>query len=277
MPINARTKVISLIGYPVEHSLSPSMHNAAFAKMDLNFCYVALPVRAGELADAVSGVRALNFRGLNVTVPYKEEIIPLLDDIDKEARFIGAVNTVRNDDGVLKGFNTDGRGFMESLREANIDIRGRDVLIIGAGGASRAISYYIMQSAKRVSIYDIAHEKCSFLVQDLRRLDADVVAAESLYEAVASDIIINATPVGLNEDDPLPLSSGLLNPSQTVCDLIYWDTPLIRQARELGCKTLNGLGMLLWQGVLAFQIWTGLIPPVDVMRDILTEGVKRRK
>ncbi len=275
MSIDARTKITGLIGYPVEHSLSPAMHNAAFERLRLNYCYIAMPVKPGELADAVRGVRALNFHGCNVTVPYKQEVMPLLDEIDDEAGFIGAVNTVRNDGGVLKGFNTDGRGFMESLKEAGIDPGGRDVFIVGAGGAARAVGYYLAQKARRLRIYDVDPEKCRLLVRDLGKLGGDVSVAEGTSGVRASDIAINATPLGLEENDPLPFDPDGFGRDQVVCDLIYWDTPLIRRARDRGCRTVNGLGMLLWQGVFAFEIWTGVVPPVDLMRDILVRGMER--
>ncbi|NOZ24875.1 MAG: shikimate dehydrogenase [Nitrospirae bacterium] len=274
MSIDARTKITGLIGYPVEHSLSPAMHNAAFEHLGLNYCYIAMPVKPGELPDAVKGIRALNFHGSNVTVPYKQEVIPLLDEIDDEARFIGAVNTIKNDAGLLKGFNTDGRGFMESLKEAGVDPLGKDVFIVGAGGAARAVGYYLAQKALRLRIFDVDSAKSLPLVRDLKRLNREVMVAEDTAGIRTSDIVINATPLGLKRDDRLPFDTGSLGKDQVVCDLIYWDTPLIRDARDRGCKTVNGLGMLLWQGVFAFQIWTGVVPPVDLMRDILVKGMK---
>ncbi|VAX28828.1 Shikimate 5-dehydrogenase I alpha [hydrothermal vent metagenome] len=277
MSINARTKITGLIGYPVEHSLSPDMHNAAFEHLGLNYCYIAMPVKPEGLSDAVKGIRALNFHGCNVTVPHKQEVIPLLDEIDDEAGFIGAVNTIRNDSGLLKGFNTDGRGFMESLKEAGVDPLGKDIFIIGAGGAARAIGYYLAQRALRLYIFDVDSGKSLPLVRDLKKLNREVFAAEDRDSIRSSDIVINATPLGLKKDDPLPLQMDLLRREQVVCDLIYWDTPLIKGAGEKGCKTVNGLGMLLWQGVLAFQIWTGAVPPVDLMREILVKGMEGRE
>jgi shikimate dehydrogenase len=275
MSINAKTKIISLIGYPVEHSLSPVMHNAAIEYLGLNYCYVALPVAPGELRSAVNGIRSLHFAGFNVTIPYKQEVIPLLESVDEEARFIGAVNTVKNTDGFLQGYNTDGRGFMESIREAGIDTQGKDIFICGAGGAARAIGYYLSQTASKTYVFDIDEKKRFLLVEDLSGLNGNVIIAEDTQKVAHADIIINATPLGLRKDDPIPFDLNLLRNSQIVCDLIYWDTPLIEKAMERGCKTLNGLGMLLWQGVLAFQIWTGMIPPVDLMREVLVSGLNK--
>ncbi len=276
MRINAKTKITGLIGYPVEHSLSPQMHNTAFDHLGLNYCYIAMPVKPEKLSDAIEGVRALNFTGINVTVPHKQNVIPLLDKIDEEARFIGAVNTVKNEDGMLKGFNTDGRGFMESLKEEGIDIRGRDVFIVGAGGAARAIGFYLAKEVSRLCIYDVDREKALSLVSDLKEINREVQSVDSLEKIKGSDMVINATPLGLKKDDPLPLDLSLLRGEHIVCDLIYWDTPLIKEARAIGCKVINGLGMLLWQGVLAFKIWTGINPPVSLMREVLVKGIGER-
>ncbi len=274
--INAKTRVTGLIGYPVEHSLSPLMHNTAFDRLGLNYCYVAMPVREEALKDAIKGLKALNFAGFNVTVPHKEKVIPLLDDIDEEARFIGAVNTVKNEDGNLRGYNTDGRGFMESLREAGIEVKGKDIFIVGAGGAARAIGYYLVREASRVCIFDIDSGKAISLVNALKGVRDNVVFVDSLSRIRSSDLIINATPLGLKEEDPLPVDLRLLSRDQVIYDLIYWDTTLVREARAIGCRAVNGLGMLLWQGVLAFRIWTGITPPVEIMREVLMQGMGRK-
>lgn len=274
--INAKTRVTGLIGYPVEHSLSPLMHNTAFDRLGLNYCYVAMPVREEALKDAIKGLKALNFAGFNVTVPHKENVIPLLDDIDEEARFIGAVNTVKNEDGRLRGYNTDGRGFMESLREAGIEVKGKDIFIVGAGGAARAIGYYLVREASRVCIFDIDSGKAISLVNALKGVRDNVVFVDSLSRIRSSDLIINATPLGLKEEDPLPVDLRLLSKDQVIYDLIYWDTTLVREARAIGCRAVNGLGMLLWQGVLAFRIWTGITPPVEIMREVLMQGMGRK-
>ncbi|HHN65001.1 MAG TPA: shikimate dehydrogenase [Nitrospirae bacterium] len=276
MMINAKTRVTGLIGYPVEHSLSPLMHNTAFDRLGLNYCYVAMPVREEALKDAIKGLKALNFAGFNVTVPHKENVIPLLDDIDEEARFIGAVNTVKNEDGRLRGYNTDGRGFMESLREAGIEVKGKDIFIVGAGGAARAIGYYLVREASRVCIFDIDSGKAISLVNALKGVRDNVVFVDSLSRIRSSDLIINATPLGLKEEDPLPVDLRLLSKDQVIYDLIYWDTTLVREARAIGCRAVNGLGMLLWQGVLAFRIWTGITPPVEIMREVLMQGMGRK-
>ncbi|HEX8949866.1 MAG TPA: shikimate dehydrogenase [Dissulfurispiraceae bacterium] len=274
MDISGKTRVVGLFGYPVEHSFSPAMHNAAFAHLDLDYCYVTFPVHPDRLGDAVNGIRALGLGGVNVTVPHKENVIPFLDEVSEEASFIGAVNTVRNENGKLTGFNTDGRGFMQSLAEAGIHAGGKKILVVGAGGASRAVGYYLCKEAAAVYLYDVDTRKAGVLRDHLNSLKGNAVLADGgavrdgafLSEI---DILINATPLGLKPGDPAPADTSLLRKEHTVCDLIYKETPLLRAAAGRGCKTLDGLGMLLWQGVFAFEIWTGIRPPVEVMKEAL--------
>lgn len=269
MKISGKTGIVALLGFPVGHSLSPAMHNAAFEHLGLDFCYVAFPVAPELLQDAVRAVRALGLRGVNVTVPHKEKVISFLDEVSEEASFIGAVNTILNSNGVLKGYNTDGRGFMESLSEAGISAEGKRVLIIGAGGACRAVSYYLSEAAHTLQIYDIDNDKVEGLVRDLTRIRSNVSRLGSLDSLDGIDILINATPLGLKDTDPSPVDISLITGNITVCDLIYKETDLLRTASLKGCRTLNGLGMLLYQGLLAFEIWTGIRPPVDIMRNAI--------
>ena len=170
MKINGKTKITGIFGYPIEHTLSPAMHNAAFQALGLDYCYVPFLVHPDFLDKAVQSVRALNLAGVNITVPHKEKIIPLLDHMNEEALFIGAVNTVVNNEGRLTGYNTDGRGFMESLAENGISSEGKDILIIGAGGSARAVGYYLCQKANSLSIQGRTKEKAKRLVQDLCRI-----------------------------------------------------------------------------------------------------------
>lgn len=268
--ISGKTKLTGLFGYPVDHSMSPAMHNAAFEHLGLDLCYIAFPVRPEMLGEAVKAIRALDLQGVNVTVPHKEKVILFLDKVDEEALFIGAVNTILNSGGVLKGYNTDGRGFMESLKEADISAEGKNVLIIGAGGASRAISYYLSEKASRLYLFDIDNNKVKRLADDLSRIRKNISFKDNLKDLNAVDIVVNATPLGLKESDPYPVDIALISPDMVVCDLIYKQTPLLAAASQKGCKTLDGLGMLLHQGALAFEIWTGTKPPVDVMRNAIS-------
>jgi shikimate dehydrogenase len=268
MTISGSTAITGIFGYPVSHSLSPVMHNAAFKALGIDYCYVAFPVHPDFLGNAVEGIKALSLCGVNITIPHKEKVIPLLEKIDAEASFIGAVNTIVNSGGILTGFNTDGRGFMHSLSESGITVKDREVLIIGAGGAARAISYYAGQEAKRLSIYNRTREKALKLSNDLKPMFGNVSAVD-LSDLEKYDVIINTTPLGLKKTDPLPFDASRLGPSQAVCDIIYRQTPILDRASRKGCKTLDGRGMLLWQGALSFELWTGMKPPIDIMRDAL--------
>ncbi|MDP3049139.1 MAG: shikimate dehydrogenase, partial [Thermodesulfovibrionales bacterium] len=224
MKISGKTKVLGLLGYPVEHSLSPAMHNAAFEHIGLDCCYVTFPVKPGFLKDAVRSVRALNLAGVNVTMPHKENVIPLLDKVDADASFIGAVNTVVNINGKLIGYNTDGNGFMRSLSEAQIAVNKKNVLILGAGGASRAIGFYLAKKASALFIYDIDEKKAGKLIRALNKIKNNVFSFSFQPSAFSHqlddiDIIINATPLGLKKGDPLPVDINLLKPRHVVCDL----------------------------------------------------------
>jgi shikimate dehydrogenase len=274
MDVTGKTKITGIFGYPIGHTLSPLMHNAAFKTLGLDTAYVAFKVLPEDLPYAIQAIRSLNLLGVNITVPHKEKVIPLLDKIDKEAAFIGAVNTVTNSEGILTGYNTDGRGFISSLSEEGISIDGKDIVIIGAGGASRAISYYLSEGASRLSLFDIDKPKAEKLVTDLKEIRNNVFLLEKIEDVAKPDIVINATPLGLKPDDPLPLNPDSIVPEMIICDLVYKKTDFLKEAEKKGAKTLNGSGMLLWQGVLAFELWTGVKPSVAVMRKELLSNIK---
>jgi shikimate dehydrogenase len=221
----------------------------------------------------VAGLRALGLAGGNVTVPHKERVIAHLDEVDEEARFIGAVNTFVGREGRLVGYNTDGRGFMRSLEEAGVAASGAHVAIVGTGGAARAIGYYLAREAARLDLFDIDRARAEALARDLGTVGRDVRLAPDTACVAEATIVVNATPLGLRPTDPLPFDPARLRADATVIDLIYRETPLLRAARERGLRTLDGLGMLLWQGVLAFRLWTGVLPPVDLMRERLRSAI----
>ena len=267
--ITGKTKITGIFGYPIEHTLSPAMHNAAFKALGLDYCYVPFLVRPEHLQDAVKSIRSLNLCGVNVTIPYKEKVIPLLDEIHDEASLVGAVNTIVNRNGKLIGYNTDGKGFIQSLVESGISPTDKDILIIGAGGASRTISYYLCQQSKSVAIYNRTYERAKKLVRELKKLYQNVFLQETISHVENFHIIINATPLGLKNKDPSPLDTSLLKNNQIICDLIYKKTLLLKEASQKGCMTIDGSGMLLWQGMLTFELWTGKKPPAEVMRKAL--------
>jgi shikimate dehydrogenase len=274
MDVSVKTRITGIFGNPVEHSLSPLMHNRAFDALGLDMCYLAFKILPKDLADAIKAIRVLDIVGVNITIPYKEQVIQFLDELDKEASFIGAVNTVVNSQGTLKGYNTDGRGFISSLNEAGISINGKKILIIGAGGAARAISYYLSQTAALVSLFDIEQSKAKKLTNDLKKIHRNVSLLTDMKNIGKPDIIINATPLGLKPDDPLPLNPDSVTSSMVVIDLVYKETNLLREAGKKRAKTLNGMGMLLWQGITAFELFTGQKAPVHVMRETLFSAMK---
>ena len=249
------------------------MHNAAYDALSLNYCYVPFPVSPDDLEVAIHAARALHIRGLNITIPHKEMVVRYLDEIDAGAIFIGAVNTVVNSEGRLTGHNTDGNGFMQSLVESGIDVKDKKVLLIGAGGAARAVGYSLIQTVKSVSLLGRTKERVQKLVNDLNRLESKADLYEEVTGLEGYHMIINATPLGLKDDDPLPMDVSLLRTGQVVYDLVYRKTRFLQEASGRGCIAVDGLGMLLWQGVLAFELWTGIHPDVSVMRTALQRAV----
>jgi shikimate dehydrogenase len=259
--INGATQVYGLLGRPVAHSLSPAMHNAAFRELGLNAVYVAFEV--ADLAQAVAGLRGLAIPGVSVTIPLKEEIIPLLDEIDPRAAQIGAVNTVVNRDGALIGHNTDWLGALKALEEKT-EIAGKRVLILGAGGAAKAIAFAILEKGGQVAITDVDRDKALALS---RKLWVKVVAPDFLGEYPA-DVLINATPVGMEPNSGgIPIDPGLLGNFQVVMDIVYkpLNTRLLQEARARGCRVIDGLRMLIHQGAAQFELWTDRPAPVDIM------------
>ena len=285
MEISGRTKVCALIGDPVEHSLSPAMHNAAFKHLDLDYVYLAFKVGKEELRDAVNGVKALKIHGLNVTKPLKVEITTLLDRLDESALNIGAVNTVLRVGDKLIGYNTDCIGALEALREAGVNLEGMKAVILGAGGAARAVAFAVAPKVKELVILNRTVTKAESLSRDLkRRLGVDVrfgglSEVEKEEELKDADLLINATSVGMKPNENLsPVSPNLLKPDLTVFDLVYnpVETKLLKDAKKVGAKVVDGLSMLLFQGAAAFSIWTDRDPPLKVMREALKSALEEK-
>lgn len=282
--ISGKTSIYGIFGHPVEHTFSPGMHNAAFASTGLDGCYVPFEVRPGDLGKAVKAIIPLGLRGLNITVPHKVNVIRYLDALTDDARLIGAVNTIEIRDGKLIGHNTDGRGFLRSLREETaVRPKGKTFLMVGSGGAARAVCFNLaLAGAGTILLHDIDRAKAEKLGRDVRaatKTGVNVLDASGLRShALNADCIINATPLGLQGSDPLPLSPDLIRRGQLVCDLVYNppDTLLLKTARSRGAKTLRGIGMLLFQGVIAFEIWTGKKAPVSVMKRALSRQMRER-
>jgi shikimate dehydrogenase len=259
--INGHTKIFGILGHPVTHSLSPAMHNAAFRHLGINAIYVAFLVT--DLPQTVAGLRGLAIGGVSVTIPFKEEIIPLLDALDPQAAKIGAVNTVVNRDGRLTGYNTDWLGAVTALK-AKISLKGRHVLILGAGGASRAIAFGIINEGGRVTLTDLDQRRAAALVQDL---GAEAIPLDALDRCPAT-LLVNATPVGMVPDiDGIPLDPELLPRFQVVMDIVYQPltTRLLREAQARGAATIDGLQMLIHQATAQFELFTGRQAPAEVM------------
>ena len=282
--ISGKTSVFGIFGHPVEHTFSPGMHNAAFAKIKRDACYVPFAVAPVDLGRAVRAVVPLGIRGLNITIPHKETIIPFLDDLTDDARMIGAVNTIEVNRGKLIGHNTDGRGFLRSLRaETGFRPKGKTILMVGSGGAARAVGINLaLSGARTIILCDLDTVKAVKLSRDIQNKTATrvkVVDPEDLEKsAPVAECIINATPLGLKPGDPLPIPRHLIRKDQLICDLVYnpLRTPLLKAARSAGADTLSGIGMLLYQGVIAFEIWTGGKAPVNVMKAALAGQIERR-
>lgn len=276
--------MLGVIGHPIGHSLSPRMHNAALAQLGAegdgaNYVYVAMDVPPERLQAAVRGLAALGFVGFNVTMPHKEAILPLMDELDASARLAGAVNTVVVEGGKLHGLNTDGSGFVEACEEAGVSLAGRRVLILGAGGAAAAIA--VAALATGASWLCIANRTLKKAEELLRRLSEVAPGAKTsacplelaAREAEGADILVNATYLGMKKEDPLPLPAEALGAQKVVSDAVYLpggeETALIRSARKAGARTVSGERMLLYQGVQAQRVWTGREPNVKAMSDAL--------
>jgi shikimate dehydrogenase len=276
MTISGKTKICALIGDPVEHTMSPVMHNTAYKKLGLDYVYVPFRVKPAGLAQAVAGLRALNVRGFNVTIPHKVAIIPLLDGLDPLAEKVGAVNTVVNTEGELRGYNTDAEGFLRALTEHGIKPKGKKVVVLGAGGAARAISYIMAEKGARLTVLnrqeelDWAENIASMIREDLGK-EVKVYELRQLTQAIEGvDLLVNATSVGMNpavEESPVP--AKLLSKVPVVFDIVYNPiiTKLLKEAGAAGTKTIGGVEMLAWQGALAFEMWTGQEAPIDLMRE----------
>lgn len=278
MKITARTKICGLIGDPVAHSMSPAMHNAAFAASGLDFIYVPFRVKKERLEEAIGGLRGLNIRGLNVTIPHKVAVIPFLDGLDELAGKIGAVNTIVNEGGRLTGHNTDAGGFLRALVESGIEPAGQKVVILGAGGAARAIAFTLAENGASPVILN---RKLEFgwavsLAGQLEQAFNIKVAARELTEANLeaalrrADILVNATSVGMSpHTDETPIPRRLLKAELAVFDVVYnpRQTRLLAEAGAVGAVTISGLEMLVWQGALAFELWTGHKAPAALMRE----------
>lgn len=279
--INGKTKITGLMGDPVEHTISPHMHNAGFKHFNLDYVYLPFQVKSENLGAAIKGARALDIQGLNVTIPHKIDVMQYLDLVDETAELIGAVNTIKFG-GEVTGFNTDGLGAVRAIEDVT-PVKDRKIVILGAGGASRAISFQaILNGAGQVVIANRTPEKAVELTGNLNDnlgADAKGTGLEGLGEELKdTDILINTTPIGMypNVDAKPLVTRDMMHEGMVVNDVIYnpLETGLLREARLAGVKTITGIYMLIYQGIESFKIWTGMEPPLEVFEEAVEHEVR---
>jgi shikimate dehydrogenase len=285
MIINNDTILMGVIGNPIGHSLSPLMHNQAVERLGLNYIYLPFKVDPARLGEAIEAVRALGLRGINVTIPFKEKVIPYLDEISAEAQACGAVNLIKNEQGRLIGFNTDGKGFLASLADEGVSHINR-ALFIGAGGAARSLAYELAQSGvNRLDFLDIdlakAQTIASLVSSSTDCLGTSYLMSEELFSDLCkqADLIINCTPLGMFPNQDVPVCSMHNVSSHTVVyDLVYnpLTTRFIAMAQKKQLKTINGVSMLVHQGAIAFEILTGAKPPIALMKEVVLNHLRSR-
>ena len=270
MSINGKTELICLIGHPVEHSFSPNIHNYLIEKNKLNMRYMCFDVFENELENAIKGIKALNIKGFNVTIPHKVEVIKYLDEIDRNALLIGAVNTVKNENGKLKGYNTDGIGFVKSILDKGYKVSGKNVLIIGSGGAARSIAVEMASNgAKQINLYNRSIKSAkdiSELLKENFKVDSNYYNEQIKEKNLENiDIIINTTPIGMDKDKencPIDEIINVKNKNTLICDIVYnpHETKFISWAKKNNLNVIYGIDMLINQAILGFKIWTGILP-----------------
>lgn len=286
MKVSGNTQIFGIMGSPIEHSLSPAMHNAAFEALGIHAVYVPFAVKPEDLGKATMSLRALNVSGVNVTVPHKGGVIEFLDELDASAKQIGAVNTIVHKNRKLYGYNTDGAGFMLSLRkDGHFDPTGKRAVILGAGGAASAVAMSLAAAGvRRLVIANRNKLRAEVLAKRVKKhferetLPVATDEARALYWLIKeSDLLVNATSVGLNPSDRLGLNPNSLHPKLFVYDLVYRETQLLKTAKRKGLKTLDGLGMLVSQGARSFELFTGKRAPFRVMKNAADQALKFNK
>ena len=283
------TKLTGLIGYPIEHSKSPLMHNTAYEALGLDYTYELFEVKEDEVEEAFSDLKALGVAGFNCTMPDKIKAFELADEVSREAKLIGAANTIVNVDGKFVAYNTDGIGFVNALKEQGFDVKGKTITILGSGGAASAIIVQCaIEGAEEINVlsikdkfWDKAQELVDNVIEETHaKINLIEMTDESIEECILkSSLLCNATPVGMapNEDGCLIKDSGLLRTDLVVVDIIYnpLETKLYKMAKINGCKVLNGIEMLIHQGAASFRLWTGMDMPIDEVREKVYKSLKR--
>jgi len=285
LDISSDTKLYAVIGDPIEHSFSPLMQNIAFQRLGLNSVYLAFRVRSQDLESAIAGMRSLGVSGFNVTVPHKVSVMRYLDRVDRLAVDIGAVNTVVNEGGTLIGYNTDGEGALAALREEGVELKGRKVVLLGAGGAAKALAFSIAPAVGKLIILNRTESKARDLASSLKGRLSSAVEGRKLTETslrnelADADVLINATSVGMYpKADETLVKREFLHRGMTVFDIVYNPlmTRLLKEAEAASVHAMGGVKMLVYQGALAFELWTGRKPPVDEMCEAVENALRRR-
>jgi len=284
MTISGNTKLYAVIGDPIEHTLSPAIHNAAFKALNIDAVFLAFKVAAGHVEQAMQGMRGLGIKGLNVTMPNKNTVIRYLDEIDETSKLLGSVNTILNEGGRLRGFSTDGVGATRALKENGVNVNGKKLVLLGAGGAARAIAFALARESKELLILNRTPEKTSGLTEALntrfhKKIRTGSLASANIERSLGdADILINATSVGMNSNYTNSLvKPDFLRQDLTVMDIIYnpLETKLAKDAKTKGARVISGLDMLIYQGAASFEIWTGKAAPIEVMRQAALEQIEK--
>ena len=285
MKFTGKTKNLGLIGYPVEHSLSPVMQNPALQAAALDYSYIAMPVKEAELETGIKGLRSLGFRGWNVTIPHKVAIMKYLDEADPAARIIGAVNTVKVEDGRLLGYNTDAVGFITALHKTGFMTKDSHVVVLGAGGAARAVLWGLIEAGAESICLGVRNPEKAQALADLfssyKKIQVEEWQSDGCKKALLqADLLVNTTPLGMypHMDAMPPIHWDSLNKQAMVYDIIYTPakTKLLQEAENRGHRILNGEGMLVEQGAQAFRLWTGAEPDVSLMMDELKKALQEK-
>lgn len=282
--ISGHTGLLGLIGSPVGHSGSPAMYNYSFEKLGLDYVYTAFDIKVEEVKDAIAAMRTFKMRGMNVTMPCKTEVVKYMDDLSPAAKIIGAVNTIVNDDGKLTGYITDGEGFVNNLKDNGVDIKGKKITVAGGGGAATAIQVQCaLDGVREISIFNIKDDFFERTIDTAKKIKEEVPGivvnvydiadtAKMTEEIKSSDIFVNATIVGMKPMDDQSVVKDLdaFTKDLVVVDVVYnpEETKLLKDAKAKGCKCIGGKGMLLWQGVAAFKLYTGQDMPVDDVKKL---------
>jgi shikimate dehydrogenase len=284
MKISGKTALFGVIGDPIGHTLSPAIQNAAFKALKMDCIFIAFKVMSNGVENAMLGVRGLGIRGLNVTMPQKNAVIPFLDEIDETALILGSVNTILNEEGRLRGFSTDGTGAHQALEANGVDLAGKKLVLLGAGGAAKAIAFSLVKEVNELVILSRTPSKMDAIAQVItqkfnKKIAASLLSNTALQESLRdADILINATSVGMN---PHPSESlvkpNWIKPGLAVMDIVYspLETKLAKDAKAVGAKIVNGLDMLVFQGAASFEIWTGKSAPAEVMKHAALNQLER--